>query len=177
LDPEQYGGYDVATTYNIQSTVRMEGYNVSYKQALTFLPSWARGVQVFANGAAQRATGEEVNNFSGMIPKTAACGVSLTRPGYSLKVNWTYKSRHRRAALNGNSIPPGTFMFGVERNFIDVIGECRLTKHFALFGNIRNLQDTPETFERDGPGIPDVAQFRQSDRYGALWIFGLKGTF
>jgi hypothetical protein len=52
-----------------------------------------------------------------------------------------------------------------------------LTRNFALFGNIRNLRDTPEDFSRDGPEMPDVAKFRQRDRYGALWIFGVKSTY
>jgi TonB-dependent receptor len=177
LDAATYGGYDVATQYNQPGTVRMEGYDVSYKQALTFLPHWARGLQVFANGAAQRGTGSLVDNFSGFIPKTAAWGISLTRPGYSVKVNWNYKSRHRRGRISGNGIPPGTYQWGSKRLFIDLIGEFKLTERFALFGNIRNLRDTPEDFVRDGPGIPDVARFRQRDRYGALWIFGVKGTF
>ena len=177
LDAATYGAYDVVTQYNQLGKVRMEGYDVSYKQALTFLPQWARGVQVFANGAAQRGTGNLVDNFSGFIPKTASWGISLTRPSYSLKVNWNYKSKHRRGAINGVGIPPGTYQWGSKRLFIDVIGEYKLSRHFALFGNIRNLHDTPEDFVRDGPGIPDVAKFRQRDRYGALWIFGVKGTF
>jgi len=177
LDAAQYGGFDVATTHNLSDNVRMEGYDVSYKQALTFLPPWARGVQIFANGAAQRATGEGADNFSGFIPKTAAWGISLTRPTYSLKVNWNYKSKHRRGAISGGGIPPGTYQWGSKRLFVDIIAEYKLSRHFALFGNIRNLRDTPEDFVRDGPGIPDVAKFRQRDRYGALWIFGVKGTF
>jgi iron complex outermembrane recepter protein len=177
LDATTYGRFDVATTYNLPGSVRMEGYDVSYKQALTFLPHWARGVQVFANGAVQRGTGELVDNFSGFIPKTAAWGISLNREKYNLRVNWNYKSKHRRAPISGASIPPGTYVFGSKRLFVDIIGELKLTKNFALFGNIRNLRDTPEDFARDGPGIPDVAKFRQRDRYGALWIFGVKGTF
>ncbi|MBI4623662.1 MAG: carboxypeptidase regulatory-like domain-containing protein [Verrucomicrobia bacterium] len=178
LDPTQWGAYDVATQFNVTSMVRSEGYDVQYKQALTFLPPWARGVQIFANGAVQRMTGPAAAvSFSGFIPKTATWGVSLSRPKYSLKVNWNYKSRHRRAAINGASIPPGTYVFGSKRLFVDLIGEYSLTRHFALFGNIRNLRDTPEDFSRDGPEMPDVAKFRQRDRYGALWIFGVKSTF
>jgi len=177
LDAATYGAYDVATQYNQPGTVRMEGYDVSYKQALTFLPHWARGLQVFANGSAQRGTGSLVDNFSGFIPKTAAWGISLTRPAYNVKVNWNYKSRHRRGAITGTGIPPGTYQWGSKRLFVDLIAEYKLTEHFALFGNIRNLRDTPEDFVRDGPGIPDVARFRQRDRYGALWIFGVKGSF
>ncbi|MSU24150.1 MAG: hypothetical protein EXS32_10055 [Opitutus sp.] len=177
LDATTYRGFDVATQHNLPGSVRMEGFDVAYKQALTFLPGWARGVQVFANGAVQRGTGDLVDNFSGFIPKTASWGVSLNRETYSLKINWNYKSKHRRAAINGASIPPGTYVFGSKRLFVDLIGEYRLTKNLALFGNIRNLNDTPEDFSRDGPGIPDVAKFRQRDRYGALWIFGAKSTF
>jgi TonB-dependent receptor len=177
LDPAQWGGYDVATQHNLESTVRMEGYDISYKQALTFLPQWARGVQVFANGAAQRATGEGASNFANFIPKTATWGISLNRPTYSLKINWNYKSRHRRAEFSGQGIEEGTYQWGSKRLFVDVIGEYKISRNLALFGNIRNLRDTPEDFSREGPNTPEVAQFRQRDRYGALWIFGVKGTF
>ena len=37
-----YAGYPVATQHNIADTVRMQGINVSYKQALTFLPDVCR---------------------------------------------------------------------------------------------------------------------------------------
>ena len=56
-------------TYSVPGKVRMSGFDFNYKQALTFLPSWARGVQVFANGSAQRATGAAADNFSGYIDR------------------------------------------------------------------------------------------------------------
>ncbi len=177
LDPATYGVYDVATQYNVDGTVRMEGFDVSYKQALTFLPPWARGVQVFANAASQRATGAESDNFANYIPKTAAWGISLTRSKYSLKANWNYKGRHRRALVTGRSIGPNTYAWGSKRLFVDLIGEYQLSKRFALFGNVRNLRDTPEDFSRAGPDTPPVAEFRQREQYGALWILGVKGTF
>src|SRR5204862_7974346 len=45
LDPTLYDPYDVSTQHNIETGVRMEGVDFSYKQVLTFLPHWARGVQ------------------------------------------------------------------------------------------------------------------------------------
>jgi iron complex outermembrane receptor protein len=177
LDASTYGRFDVATTYNLTQTVRMEGYDVAYKQALTFLPEWARGVQIFANGAAQRVTGEGADNMANFIPKTASWGISLNRPAYSVKMNWSYKSKHRRGRLSGIGIPPGTYQWGSKRLFVDIMAEYKLTRNFALFTNLRNIGDTPEDFVRDGPGIPDVARFRQRDQYGALWMFGVKGTF
>ena len=177
LDPNQWGAYDVATQFNVTGLVRSEGFDVQYKQALTFLPHWARGVQIFANGAAQRMTGTEADNLANFIPRTATWGISLSRPTYSLKMNWNYKSRHRRFAITGQSIEPGTYAWGSKRLSVDLIGEYQLTKHLALFGNLRNVGDTPEDFSREGPSTPDVAKFRQRDQYGALWIFGVRGTF
>ncbi len=177
LDPDIYGRYDVSTQYNVPGTVRMEGYDVQYKQALTFLPHWARGVQVFANGAAQRATGEESDNFANYIPKTATWGISLSRSKYNLKVVWNYKGRHRRALQTFRAVGPSTYAWGAKRLFVDVIADCQLTKQFSIFANIRNLRDTPDDFSREGPETPEVAQFRQREQFGALWIFGVKGTF
>ncbi|MEY2878385.1 MAG: hypothetical protein RLZZ15_765, partial [Verrucomicrobiota bacterium] len=48
LDAGEYGAYEVSTQRNLTETVRMEGLDLSYRQALTFLPHWARGLQVFA---------------------------------------------------------------------------------------------------------------------------------
>ncbi len=44
LDPATYDGYYVSTNYNLPGTVRSHGLEFSYRQALTFLPHWARGV-------------------------------------------------------------------------------------------------------------------------------------
>jgi hypothetical protein len=79
--------------------------------------------------------------------------------------------------VSGNSIGPGTYIFGAKRLFVDVVAEYQLTRQLALFGNARNLLDSTEDFSREGPLTPNVAKFRQRDASGALWIFGLKGTF
>jgi TonB-dependent receptor len=177
LDPAEYGLFDIRTQYNVPGTVHMDGVDLQYRQALTFLPSWARGLQVFASAVSQRITGAEADNFSGMIPRTASAGISLTRAKFNLRLNWTYQSRRQLAAITGGSVGPDTFTFATPRRLIDATGEYHLTKKLSLFGNIRNLTDEPEDFERRGPLTPAYAQFRQSDRYGALWIFGLRGNF
>ena len=179
LDPAVYGRYPVATQYNIASTVRMEGLNLGYKQALTFLPRWARGVTVFVNGASQRLLGPQGSgNFPGFIPRTASWGVSLNRERYTVRANWNYRSLQRRAAIAaGNSIEPGTYTWWSKRLYLDLNGEYTLTKRFALFASIRNLADAPDDIKVYGPSTPEVARFRQRIEFGSLWSFGLKGTF
>ncbi|MDO8541666.1 MAG: carboxypeptidase regulatory-like domain-containing protein [Opitutaceae bacterium] len=178
LDPAIYGEYDVATQRNLPGTVRMTGVDVSYKQALTFLPAWARGVQVFANGSAQRATGEASDNFAGYLPRSGSWGVSLTRPAYNLRVNWNYRGRHRRGVVaTGGSIEPGTYNWGGKRLYVDVSGEYYVWKRLALFMNLRNIGDATEDAKVYGPSTPAHANFRSRLDFGSLWTFGLKGRF
>jgi hypothetical protein len=72
LDPNACGRYGVSTQCNIPGTVRFEGVSFSYRQSLTFLPHWARGFEVFANGPSQRAVGHTGGNFAGYIRAAAA---------------------------------------------------------------------------------------------------------
>ena len=177
LAASDYGRFDVATQYNLPATVHISGLDFQYRQSLTFLPPWARGVQVIASGAAQKITGVAADNFSGMIPRTASAGLVLTRPRFNVRLNWTYQSERKLAQITGLSVGPGTFTYATPRRLIDLNAEFNVTKLLAVFGNIRNLGDESEDFERRGPQTPDRARFRQSDRYGALWIFGVRGTF
>jgi iron complex outermembrane receptor protein len=178
VDPTVYGAYDVSTQHNIQGSVRMEGVDFNYKQALTFLPRWARGIQVFANGSAQRATGDEDSNFAGYIPRSGSWGISLTREKFNTRVNWNYRGRQRQGPIAaGNSIEPGTFNWGSKRLYIDVLGEYYFHRRIAAFFNLRNVGDATEDIERAGPSTPPHAQFRQRIDYASLWTIGIKGTF
>lgn len=177
LDPAVYAAYDVSTQHNIERGVRMEGVDFNYKQALTFLPPWARGIQVFANGSAQRALGDANSNFAGYIPRSGSWGASLTREKYNVRVNWNYRGRQRNAAVTGIGLEPGTFNWSSKRLYIDVLGEYYIWKRMALFANLRNVGDATEDVEIAGPSTPAPAQFRRRLDYASLWTFGIKGSF
>ena len=178
LDPEDYGIFDVSTQRNVDGIVRMEGYDVNYKQALTFLPRWARGVQVFANFTSQRATGEAADNFSGYVPRTASWGFSLTREKFNVRTNWNYRGRNRRGPVAaGLSIEPGTYNWGAKYLFVDVLGEYRLSKRLWFYFNLRNATDSPEDFKIFGPSTPAVARFNYRIDYASLWTCGIRGSF
>jgi hypothetical protein len=156
----------------------MEGTEFDYKQALTFLPHWARGVQVFANASATRATGDGASNFQGYVPRIYNWGVSLSRPKYNVRMNWNYKGRNRAGLIAaGRSIEPNTYDWRSKRLYIDLSGEYTFYKRFALFGSMRNIDDATEDVERAGPSTPAHAQFRSREDFGSLWTFGIKGTF
>ncbi|MSU24245.1 MAG: TonB-dependent receptor [Opitutus sp.] len=179
LDPNVYGRYPIVTQYNLATSVRMEGLNLGYRQALTFLPHWARGVQVFTNAATQRVTGTQASaNFSSFIPRTYSWGASLNRERYSLRANWNYRSLQRRGTIAaGPSIEPGTYTWWSKRLYLDLNAEIKLSKRLGLFAAIRNLADAPDDIKVFGPSTPAVARLRERIEYGSLWSVGVKGNF
>jgi iron complex outermembrane recepter protein len=176
LDPGVYGEYLVSTQRNLTDSVRMEGVTVNYKQALTFLPTWARGVQVFGNATAQHARGEATGEFQ-FSPRLANAGISLTRARYSVRFDVNHRGRQEVSALSGRGIQPGTTRWAPPRTSIDVTGETVIWKNLRVFAKLKNVADQAVDFELYGPSTPPLARFQQRERYGALWTFGLKGTY
>jgi iron complex outermembrane receptor protein len=177
LDPSLYEAYDVSTQHNVPGIVRMTGMEFDYKQALTFLPQWARGLQVFANASALRATGDDTADFAGYVPRSYNWGISLSRQKYNLRANWNYRGRNRQGEITGRSIEPGTFTWGSKQLFLDIQAEYYLRRGFGVFANLRNVGDATNDTQIFGPSTPEHAQFRQRTTYGSLWSFGVKGSF
>ena len=179
LDPDEYGAYEVSTQYNVPGTNRVDGWDVSYKQALTFLPHWSRGVLVFANYSRRIAKTQNLGSIGfNDIPYSGSFGVSLTRARYSVRVNCSFRDDQiRNYVTSGASIEPGTYIYTPARNTIDVLGEYTFWKRMAVFANLRNVGDVPNEDSAAGPSTPDVAKLRLRERYGSLWTVGIKGTF
>ncbi|MBL9187696.1 MAG: TonB-dependent receptor [Opitutaceae bacterium] len=180
LDADEYGAYEVSTQYNVPGTIRIEGLDFAYRQALTFLPSWARGLQVFANGSLQRSNARRgFLGGSGFndIPRNAAWGVSLTRPRYNVRLNWTWRDEQRRGEITGQSIEAGTYNYTPGFTKLDLLGEVTVWRRVAVFVNLRNVADIPDRGTTRGPSTPEHATLRFQERYGSLWTIGVKGTF
>ncbi len=178
LDPGIFSAYDVSTQYNLPDTVKTSGVSFNFKQALTFLPDWARGVRVFANASTQRVTGDVSGSFSGYTPRLANWGISLSRPKFTLRTNWNYTGKKRLGPVAaGRSIESGTYNWGSQRLIIDVNTEYFISPRFTLFSVVSNLHDDPIDTKIYGPSTPAEARFRNRQTYGALWSFGLKGRF
>ncbi len=175
VDPAVYGGYPVATQRNLTEIVKTSGVDFSYKQVLTGLPNWARGVQVFANASAQRVTGAASSNFYGYVPRTYSWGTSLTRQKFNLRANWNYRGRQRTGA--GLATDPQSFFWTSKRLNVDLGGEYYFRRGFAVFANLRNVTNALEDIEVTGPLTPPHAQLRSRQDFGSLWTFGLKGSF
>ncbi len=178
LDAEEYGTILTVTQFNETERIRQHGFEIDYKQSLTFLPRWARGFQFFANISSQRA--RKTDNLQNMNPFTANWGLSLTRPKFNLRINENYRGIQRRglvASTATNSIEPGTYNYRPKRLYIDVTGEYHLRRGFTFFFALRNVGGATEDTKIYGPSTPKYARFRQRDDYASLWTAGFKGSF
>jgi TonB-dependent receptor len=177
LDPAVYGNFLVRTQRNLESTARTDSFEFNYKQALTFLPQWARGVQVFANASTQRWTGVERAQLGSNSPSVVNGGFSLTRRNYSFRVDVNHRGRQFQNTITGRGIQPNTQSFEKARTYIDLTGEHVIWRQFRLFAKLRNVTDEGVDIDIYGPLTPPYARFQQRQRYGSLWTFGVKGTF
>ena len=178
LDADEYGGYEVSTQYNLTDSVRTEGFDISYKQALTFLPHWARGIQVFGNWSRRVTKASDLGALGfNDIPHSGSFGCSLTRPRFNVRLNCSFRDDQRLGAVTGVGIEPGTYNYTPARNTVDILGEYMVWRRFAVFANLRNVGDEPNRGITRGPGTPGHATLRLIERYGSLWTFGVKGTF
>lgn len=176
LDEETYSIYEVVTQFNVPGVIRTKGIEVDYRQQLTFLPHWARGMNFTANFSSQRGK-NTYDYFQNMIPFNVNWGLSLVRPKFNVRINENYRGIQRRARVTGRSIEEGTYNYRPKRLYIDVSGEYYLKRSLGLFVNIRNIGNATEDTKIYGPNTPQYARFRQRDDYASLWTFGIKGTF
>lgn len=175
LDAQTYGQFPVVTQVNSSANVRMTGLEFNYRQALTFLPTWARGMQFFANATSQRA--KDTDELQDMTPFSGSWGLSLTRPKWNLRISENYRGQKRTSPVRGTNIDPGTYNYYKKRLFIDVSGEYYLRPAIGLFVSVRNMNNAPEDQKVYGPRTPDYARFRAREAYHPLWTAGIKGTF
>jgi TonB-dependent receptor len=173
---ESYSNYEIITMNNVGSA-RVSGVEAEYRQALTMLPDWARGVSIFANSTMLHLEGASTADFSGFVRKSTNWGISLSRPRYTLKLNWNFRGRQRLGSVTGVNVPPGSYQFKSPRLALDFSAEVRVAKRIALFANLRNLTDAPWVTEVYGPTTPAYARGTGWDLFGPQGIFGVKGSF
>jgi TonB-dependent receptor len=180
-EPE-YLEYDVVSTSNIGDADIM-GFEFGYKQALTFLPQWARGVQVFINHTKMSLGGSNASDFSGFNPKNTSWGVQLTRPRYVVKLNCSIMGETRRApvaASVASGIPAGTYLWqGAYRRYT-LSGEYRFTRSFGVYGSFGDFDTkgfNPVQRRYADPATPDYAKYQRIQEWGITVTLGIKGEF
>jgi iron complex outermembrane receptor protein len=177
-----YGGDPALTNYVIVNRVnageaRIRGVELGYRHALTFLPDWARGFQVFVNYTHLQLEGTALADFSGFNPDTLSYGFNFVRPRFSLKFNMSYLGETRRASTGTT----GDYFWAGEKNRDTISMEYSLTKRFSLYGQVADLigggyVDVQKQYNPN-KNVPDYARYQRLIGTGTEVTLGIKGRF
>jgi len=173
-----YNSYSLRTRLN-SGDAEVTGFEFSYRQALTFLPHWARGMQAFVNYTRVNRSGGQLADFSGFTPKSGSGGLSFARGRYKLSATVTHRSQQVQAAIAPSAtVPAGTFQYLAKSTRLNINGEYSLNRWLSIFFVINDVFKPFENPQlRYGPGTPDYAKTLRSIREGSFTNIGVQGKF
>lgn len=170
----EYADYTINTKQNV-GDAKISGIEAEMRLIVPFLPAWGEGLQVYGNGTAQHLQAENLADFSEYMSRSANWGVSLSRPRYSVTLNWNFQGRIKGLVLTG--LEPGSYRYTAPKTYVDLNTEFRLTRRIALYLVCKNLTKTFVLGERYGPNAAPYARTFSRAGYGRQMSVGLKGTF
>jgi iron complex outermembrane receptor protein len=174
-----FQGYDLVTLLN-SGDAAVRGTEFSYRQSFTFLPPWARGLQVFVNATWLDVEGSNSADFTGFNPRTYAAGISLTRPRYFIKLTYNYQGEIRTgaAAVNAaNGIPPETYNYQAEKKRLGVSAQYSFSKRYSVYLSIVDATGYVQDLRRYAPNTPEYAKSSRLQELGYFTTIGVRGTF
>ena len=169
--------YSISTRAN-GGDAKIQGIEFSYRQSLTFLPHWARGLQVYVNATKLNLSGSNTSDFSGYTPKTVAGGINFVRSRFVLKATVSYLSDVNTGAVAANATTPvGTFNYQAKRTRIGLNVQYSLTKRYVVYASVVDLGGFVQNLQRYAPTTPDYAKLTRRQELGFYTNVGIRGSF
>ncbi len=169
--------YQISTRTNAGDAT-IDGLELSYRQALTFLPHWARGFQVFGNFTKLNLGGSNTADFSGYNPKTISGGINFVRPRFAIKTTISYLDDTRTGAVAASAtVAPNTYNYQAKRTRIGVNATYSLTRRYALYASIVDWGGFVQDLQRYAPTTPDYAKPTRWQELGFYTNIGIRGSF
>lgn len=172
--------YEISTRTNV-GDAQIDGFEFNYRQNLTFLPTWARGLQVFVSTTQLNLSGSNTADFSSFNKSISAGGVNFVRPRFFFKLSFTHLPAARRGLVAANAatgIPADTYNYQSSRMRWAVSTQYSLSRRWAVYGEMNDVIQgfQPMTY-RYAPDTPEHARGQARQSLGAYFTLGVKGTF
>ncbi|MBP7140644.1 MAG: TonB-dependent receptor [Opitutaceae bacterium] len=162
FDPDEYAGYTVSTERNIEGSRRFRGMEIEYSQALSFLPGFLRGLNVFTNYTRNYAS----ERRGGLAPHNISAGVSYGYHRFSANVRAIWMPDTPWTQNNLTRYREG-------RTMTDCGASFKVSDRITLSVGGRNIFNTPY---RLIDNYPEGKQIYWHEIYGSLWTFSIKGS-
>jgi TonB-dependent receptor len=173
---DEFLDYEVIRQTNV-GDARIDGVEFNFRQELTFLPHWARGVQVFGNLTNLQPSGSNTADFDSFVRRSYSWGVTLSRPKYSVRLNWHARERQQKNLIEGALIPANTYSWTASFVSLDLNCEYRIRKQLAVYAVVRNLTEAIRPDEYSNAATPDYAKQRGVNDSPIRFTLGVKGEF
>jgi len=174
---DEYLGYDLSELRN-GGNARVEGAEFTYRQALGALLPGAKGFDVFGNMALMAVKGPSANDFTNFSPKTASGGIGYTRGKVRVDLRFNYVGWRRTGiAAESATTRANSYAYFAPQTKVDGSVSYTLNKHYTVYFDIRNMFDEAQhrgVWASDTPGYARMTLLQLS---GAVWSFGVKGSF
>jgi len=169
--------YKITTLAN-GGDAKVKGVEFTYRQSLTFLPHWARGLQVFANATKLSLSGSRTADFSGYNPKSLSGGINFVRGRLALKWTISYTGDVNTGAVAASAtVAPNTFNYQAKRTRIGVNASYSLTKRYSLYASLVDWGGFTQNLQRYAPTTPDYAKPTRWQELGFYTNVGVRGSF
>ena len=154
----------------------MQGWELGYRQQLTFLPGWLRGLAVSGNytlldthgdfgGRTQLSSGQ----VAGFIPRTANAALSWRHRAFSVRYLLNYTGDHLQTYSPASL---GRNLYRFSRTIQNLGFAWQVRPELNLTCDIDNLANEPQRRYR---GIPD--QLQAHNLTGTSVTVGVSGRF
>lgn len=172
--------YDIVTRGN-GGDARVRGMEFTYRQSLTFLPHWARGLQAFVNYTRSTLGGSTTADFTGFNPQTLSWGVNFVRPRYNVKFSSTEGRETKRAAVATNATTPaGSYQWQGALKRYTLSFEYSFSRRLGVYASLGDF-NTPGGYviiqKVYAPGTPNNLRTIRVTEWGQSAIVGVKGEF
>ncbi|HEY9236313.1 MAG TPA: TonB-dependent receptor [Phenylobacterium sp.] len=166
---QEYAGYTFRTTRTVDGqSIKIEGYELEFNHALSYLPGALSGLTVrgsYTHTKPEVPIALSAENF-------ATLALAYKHGPLSLNLNTAWTGEKLNSVSTGSFIEP--------RVSADLSGSLRLRQNWSLFFSLRNLLNAPTNIvlpgvETPNGFIPDHAgDYRE---YGRSATFGLRAVF
>ncbi len=169
--------YSISTQINA-GDAKVTGLEFGYRQSLTFLPHWARGLQVFVSATKLKVQGSSTSDFVGFAPEVFSGGVNLIRPRFYIKANFSFQAETRGAAFPASAtIPVGTFDYQGKVTRLALSAQYAFSRSVALYIALTDLLPVSQDSRRYAPQTPEYARTRRAQALNSYTTIGVKGSF
>jgi iron complex outermembrane receptor protein len=174
---DDYLDYEVITKTN-GGEASVEGYELSWRQNLHFLPTWAKGFSTFANATIAKRSGPNAEDFTNFAHKNLNWGLTYSRRSFTFRYNVAYAYKVPGVLVAASAtVPAGTRTYVAPQITQDWSFDWRFAKRFTVYGSARNFNGANKRTERTGPGAPDWTRPQSYQNFGTMVTLGLRTQF